>query len=700
MSRFYITTAIPYVNAKPHIGFALEIVQTDALARYYRLFGRDVRFLTGSDENSLKNVQTAEKEGISTEILVKRNAKFFADMHDYLSLSNDDFIRTSSEQRHRKGVEKLWQACLDNGDIYKKRYQGLYCVGCEGFYPRDELVDGKCPEHDTVPEKIEEENYFFRLSKYQKQLEEILESDKYQIIPKTRKNEVLSFVKSGLEDFSISRSKERAKSWGIPVPGDPSQVVYVWFDALANYINALEYAADGQLYRDYWTDCPERVHVIGKGIIRFHAVYWPAMLLSAKVPLPHKLLVHGYIICEGRRMSKSLGNVIDPEAIASRYGTDQLRYFLLSEISTTGDGDFSYARLEQRVNSDLANDYGNLASRVFKMVETYCGGAIPEAGKLGSSDGEFKLKALELGVKVKSQVEQFDLNDAIVSVMEVIKLTNRYAEANAPWKLFKDGNQERIDTVLYNAAEALRIASILLSPVMPGKCRELLSRLGVEEKNITLARASGWGLLKAGQKVSAGEPLFPRIDTKTKDEGSPATKLRASKRITEETNKVENEKTKDEGRKQITEETNKVESEKTKDEGRKQMIEETKTPENTKQETVNAQPVSEELIDIDYFKKIKLRTAEIVAAEKVPNADKLLRLQVKLGEETRQVLAGIAQWYAPESLVGQQVIIVANLKPAKIRGLESHGMLLAAQDKDGVVILIPQRKVETGGEVR
>ncbi len=656
MKNFYITTAIPFVNARPHVGFAQEIIQTDALARYYRLFGRDVRFLTGSDENALKNVQTAEKEGITPAELVARNAKFFADMHDYLSLSNDDFIRTSSEQRHRRGAEKLWTACFNNGDIYKKRYQGLYCVGCEKFYVPDELVDGKCPDHDTVPDMIEEENYIFRLSKYQGKLERLIESDTYQVVPKFRKNEVLTFIRSGLQDFSVSRPVQRARGWGIPVPGDPTQVIYVWFDALSNYINALDYADEGDLYTKYWAECPERVHVIGKDIIRFHAVYWPAMLMSAKVPLPHRLLTHGFITIEGQKISKSLGNVINPEALSGKYGTDQLRYFLLSEISTTSDGDFSYARMEQRINSDLANDYGNLASRVFKMMESYCQGTIPMAGKIEGLDEELKNKASALGEKVRSQVEQFDLNQAIVSVMELVKLSNRYVESNAPWKLFKDGDQERIGTVLYNAAETLRIASVLLSPVMPGKCRELLAKLGVEEKDISLAKALEWGLLKSGHKTSAGEPLFPRID---RNAGISNNEDRMQKG--------------------------------------KAKMEEIK-----KLETENMKPgiVTEDLIDIDQFKKVKLRTAEIISAEKVPNADKLLRLQVKLGQETRQVLAGIAQWYTPESLVGQQVVIVANLKPARMRGLESQGMLLAAQDQDGVVILTPQRKTEPGSEVR
>ncbi|MRR10243.1 methionine--tRNA ligase subunit beta, partial [bacterium] len=484
------------------------------------------------------------------------------------------------------------------------------------------------------------------------QLEQLIDSDTYRIVPRTRKNEVLSFIRGGLQDFSISRPVQRARGWGIPVPGDPTQVVYVWFDALSNYINALGYADGGDLYRKYWADCPERTHVIGKGIIRFHAVYWPAMLLSAGVPLPHRLLVHGYVTIGGQKISKSLGNIIDPEALARRYGTDQLRYFLLREISSTGDGDYTDQRLEQRINSDLANDYGNLASRIFKMMGTFCGGAVPAAGKLGAQDEELKALAAALGPKVKQYVEQFDFNDALEETLNLVRATNRYVEANAPWKLAKEGDQARIDTVLHCATEALRIATVLLSPVMPAKCQELLARMGLSGNDVTWDAATRWGALQPGTKVAAAEPLFPRIDTKAKDEG------------------------------------------------RKQMAEETKTTEAVKQETVIVQPPADELIDIDFFKKVRLRTAEVVAAEKVPNADKLLRLQVRIGDETRQVLAGIAQWYQPEQLVGQQIVVVANLKPAKIRGLESNGMLLAAQDEGGVVILTPQRKMAAGSPIK
>jgi len=366
-NRFYVTTAIPYVNAAPHIGFALEIVQADAIARYHRLIGDDTFFLTGTDENALKNVQSAEKAGVPVKKFVDRNSQRFEDLKGALNLSFDDFIRTT-EERHVKGAQKLWQAC-DPDDIYKKGYRGLYCIGCEQFYTEKELVEGKCPEHGTVPETVEEENYFFKLSGYQEQLIKLIESDELKIIPATRKNEVLSFIKGGLEDFSISRSNKRAKGWGVPVPGDESQVAFVWFDALSNYINALGYANDGEKFKKYWLENPNRTHVIGKGIIRFHAVYWPAMLLSAGISLPTEIFVHGYLTVDGQKISKSLGNVIDPFALVEKYGTDPVRYYLLAKFSPFEDGDFSEAKLKETYNSDLANGLGNLVSRVAKLAE-------------------------------------------------------------------------------------------------------------------------------------------------------------------------------------------------------------------------------------------------------------------------------------------------------------------------------------------
>ena len=385
-NRWYVTTAIPYVNAQPHIGFAFEAILTDALARYHRQRSEDVRFLTGTDENSLKNAQAAEKEGVPTAELVERNAAHFHALRESLNLSFDDFIRTSVEARHLEGVAKLWEACDRSGDIYSRPYKGLYCVGCEQFYTEDELIDGLCPEHQTKPELVEEKNYFFRLSRYADQLRELIESDQLKVVPQTRKNEVLSFIRSGLQDFSVSRSRARARDWGIPVPGDPEQVMYVWFDALGNYITALDYANESELYQHYWVENPNRVHVIGKDIVRFHVIYWPAMLLSAGVPLPTAVFTHGFVNIGGRKMSKSLGNVVDPVELAQTYGTDALRYYLLREVSPFEDGDFTLERFIRSYNADLADQLGNLLNRVVSMVGRYYDGVVPTPGDRAEED--------------------------------------------------------------------------------------------------------------------------------------------------------------------------------------------------------------------------------------------------------------------------------------------------------------------------
>src|SRR6266542_3950348 len=382
----YVTTSIPYVNAAPHVGHALEFAQADAVARYYRLQGHDVRLLSGTDDNSLKNVLAAEREGVSVRELVDRYAGAFQDLAAALGVSNDDFIRTSADPRHLAGVRQLWRALDDNGDLYKRAYEGLYCVGCEQFYTEDELEDGRCPEHGTLPELVREENYFFRLSRYAEPLARLVETREIEIVPESRRNEVRAFIARGLQDFSVSRSRSRARGWGIEVPGDPDQVLYVWFDALANYITALDYATDGELYRRYWTTNRRRLHVIGKGIVRFHAIYWPAFLLAAGQPLPKTLFVHGYLTVAGQKISKSLGNGVDPLDLIRRYGVDAVRYWLLRDVPSFGDADFTEERLVRRYNADLANDFGNLVQRSVTLIARAAGGVVPHPGAVGDAE--------------------------------------------------------------------------------------------------------------------------------------------------------------------------------------------------------------------------------------------------------------------------------------------------------------------------
>lgn len=513
---WYVTTAIPYVNAIPHLGFALEAVLTDAFARYRRLAGRDVRFLTGTDDNSLKNVQAAEEAGVPVREFVDRNAAAFAGLREPLDLSFDDFIRTSFDQRHFDGVAKLWRACDANGDLYRKPYRGLYCVGCEQFYGPSELVDGRCPEHGTIPDEIEEENWFFRLSAYQEQLLELIERDELRIIPESRKNEVTSFIRSGLEDFSVSRSQERARGWGIPVPDDEGQVMYVWFDALGNYITALGYADEAPDYQRYWAGAPDRVHVIGKGIIRFHAVYWPAMLLSAGVPLPTHIFVHGYITIGGQKISKSLGNVIDPVGLAGTYGVDTLRYFLLRHLRPTGDGDFTTEALERAHNADLADQLGNLVSRVVSMIGRYYDGTIPEA----AGDEEDAVRALrELASatpgRVHESMEAFAPNDALAAIWALVGEANRTIVLVEPWVLAKTRaddprSEERLATVLHHLAEVLRIVALLLLPFTPSKARAIAERLGVEAPEVW-GSSLDWRAHPVPRPVVQGDPLFPKL---------------------------------------------------------------------------------------------------------------------------------------------------------------------------------------------
>lgn len=517
---YYITTAIPYVNAKPHIGFALEAVLTDSLARYHRLRGDDGCALTGTDDNSLKNVRAAQALGVSTQALVDANATAFHELVRTLNLSFDDFIRTSSDPRHLAGVRALWEACAVRGDIYSKVYRGLYCVGCERFFAEDELVDGLCPEHLSPPEIVEEENYFFRLSRYARQLEDLIASDILHVQPQARKNEALGLIRRGLTDFSISRTQRRAHGWGIPVPGDPDQIIYVWFDALGNYISALDYAQDGPLYRRYWAGDGQRVHIIGKDVLRFHAVYWPAMLLSAGAPLPTDIFAHGFVTVEGAKISKSRGNGVDPVELVERYGADALRYYLLREIPPAIDGDFTAERFLRAYNNDLADRLGNLLNRTVRMVSRYCDGVAPAPQTTLPVDTALLDTARSVPTAVAQAMEAYEPNVALAQIWRLVDAANRYVEQTEPWALAKirsaggDTEEEaagKLATALYHVAEALRLTAYLLQPFLPSTAAGIFWQLGLEPgASAPWEVATRWGGYQSETRVRPGAVLFPK----------------------------------------------------------------------------------------------------------------------------------------------------------------------------------------------
>jgi len=500
MKKFYITTSIAYVNAAPHVGFAMEVCQADALARYHRMRGDETFYLTGTDEHGVKIFETAALQKKDTKVFVDENAEKFKNLKCALNLSNDGFVRTTDE--YQKGAQKLWKALVAAGDIYKGKYVGKYCSGCEMFIPDKDLVDGKCAIHDRVPELVEEENYFFKLSKYSEKIRELIVSDQVKVVPESRKNEILNLIGESFNDVSFSRPK-KVLPWGIDVPDDPTQVMYVWCDALSNYITALGYAENSDLFKKFW---PADVHLIGKDILRFHAGVWIGMLLSAGIPLPANVLVHGFITSEGKKMSKSLGNTVDPNEYVDKYGTDALRYYLLREIPTSDDGDFSKERFIELCNSELANSFGNLVNRVLMMSERYLEGKI--SGKESNTDIEKKIEGF--WKNYTKNFEEFNIKVALDSAVELLYFGNKYVDDQKPWELAKV-DMKALAAVLYNLLEIIRNAALMLYPIIPAKCDDVFEMLGIDGvENAGFGKV--FGFLKDGDKVKKGDALFPKIE--------------------------------------------------------------------------------------------------------------------------------------------------------------------------------------------
>ena len=631
MSAFYVTTPIYYVNGEPHAGHAYTTIVADALARYHRLKGNDVFFLTGVDEHGANIHKAAENSGLSPQAYCDKMAPIFIKLWKRLNISNDIFMRTTSDM-HKRGAEKFLTALYDSGDVYKGSYEGHYCRPCERFVPEKELTDEKiCPIHKLPLEWLEEENYFFRLSKYQDRLLAHFHENPDFVYPAARRNELLSVLDSGLEDISISRS---SVSWGISLPFDPEHIVYVWIEALMNYMTALSYETDSEQYRTFW---PADVHTMAKDITRFHALIWPAMLMAANLPLPKQIVAHGWLTKDGEALSKTRGIFIDMDGDIETYGLDAFRYYLLREFSFGNDGDYRPDRLHARYNADLANDLGNLLNRVLGLVNKNFEG-IPEPTTSGEFDNEITTMAQTTAEKLDEHISACAFDVALETIWEFVRRINRYVQQTQVWALAKPETKPRMGTILYNSLEALRFISVLISPFVPDTAEKIQKQIGLTEFD-TVAE---WGRLPVGLTVSRGEPIFPRVDVKKQKQPQPKEAAQPKQKKAKETSR---------------------------------------------------------LVSFADFQKLDLRVARILSAEPIEGADRLLKLQVDLGTEKRQMVAGIAEHYKPEALVGKQVIIVANLEPATIRNVESHGMILAGSG-DSVVLATLETEMPLGTQVR